>query len=151
MTETATKNARLALQAPSRALWSKVFLLRPVGLLALGDAALGDPLARAGLAAWSRAEGVAEIRLWGRAAAHHRDAIEELWDGQPGDAVPTPRLRAFPRFEPIDLILDAEEILEATKRVHPRHAVALLDPADPLERRLLNELGRSLEIISLKS
>lgn len=136
---TAEAAARPAIQRVPPGLTPLLLQVSGAGVVALGDKALADPVARAGLGYWAHRSGAGRVWLWGRAADAHGDSFAELWRGLDG---PAPRLTLSARFEAIDLILDAEGLAEAAGAAAPAAAFAALDPSDVLEARLLDELAR---------
>lgn len=147
MTEPDPAETAVAICSPARGLWPLLFARSDIGLLALGDTALADPIGRAGLAAYARSARMEAVWLWGRAAQHHRDVIAEQW-ASAADAPTAPILRAVWSFEPVDLISAAEAIAAAAEDAQPRRAMALFDLADPLEARLRRELGDWANLIA---
>lgn len=149
--DAAATGARLWRLPPAR--WREVLLWRGVRVLALGDAAAPTPTHLDALACHLHHAGVVDAIFWGRLAAPHRDRCEELIglhrqadaaarpDGA-ASARPPPRIAARDRFEPIDILEDADLIADRI-RAAAGVALALFDLEAPLDRRLDAALARA--------
>lgn len=109
----------------------RLFRSETVNELILGDSAIDTSAMLDAFVFFARREGLARLYFWGRGAPCHLDRARELLHG----ARDAPEIAAFCRFEPVDMIEDAERMTQ-----NAISAFAILDSRDALEARMIAAL-----------
>lgn len=132
------RSPRVRLATPRQL--GRLFQSDRVNELVLGDAALATPALLEACVFYAEREGLARIDFWGRAAPFHADRALELLAGR----ARAPEITAYARFEVIDMMEDAAKIVRTVIG-----AFVVLDPADPLEARLIGSLQNEAPVAAV--